>query len=121
MGVSAWFFDPAAPRNCTRGALCRGRRAKKLGFEIGALTSTTRWGSVALIAFRAAADIPDVALARVLRRDGDPGAGALRERILRDRAQVALGDELLERGRVLAGVGVVLVERVAHEQEVFLQ
>src|SRR5437660_4922721 len=52
---------------------------------------------VALIALRAAFHVPDVALARVLRRHGDPGRVALREGVLRDRAQVVLGDELFQR------------------------
>src|SRR5581483_2653308 len=91
-----------------------GRRPKNAGFE-------SRVRSVALIALGAALHIPDVALARVLRRHSDPCRGALRERILRDRAQVVLGDEVLERGGVLAGIGIVLVERVAHQREVLLK
>src|SRR4051812_46551331 len=105
MGVKALFFDPATRRSCTFGGHCSGRRAKNAGFEIGLR-------SVALIALGGAVHVPDVALLRVLRRHGDPGPGALRERVLRDGAQVALGDELLEGRRVLAGVGVMLVERV---------
>src|SRR5262245_8150652 len=70
----------------------------------------------ALISLRAALHVIDVALLALLsrRRDRDPGARAARERVGRDGAQVALGHQLVERAGVLAGVGVVLVERLAH-------
>src|SRR3954470_24898368 len=109
------FFIAGSCTRRTRGPM-RGvcaRRRKNAGLAIW-----LRRGSVALIALRAALHVEDVALAAVSGRHRDPGGGALRERILRDRAQVMLGDQLLERGRIAAGVGVMLVERIAHEHQV---
>src|SRR3982751_4398290 len=94
-GVSGLFFAPGALRSTTLGGVFSTRRAKKLGFEIG-------FWSVPLITLGRAAHVPDVALARVLRRHRDPGRGAVGERVLRDRAQVPLAHQLLERRWVLA-------------------
>src|SRR5688572_12148789 len=74
----------------------------------------------AFIAFGRAMHIEYAALLRVGRRHRHP-ALRLGERVLRDRAQVALRHQLLEVSRILAGVGVMLVERVAHHGEVLLQ
>src|SRR5438046_2766198 len=57
---------------------------------------------------------------RIARRYREPARG-LRERVVRDGAQVALGHELLQRPRIAAGVGIVLVERIAHQREVLLE
>src|SRR5215510_7809096 len=54
---------------------------------------------------------------RARHRHDDPGLGALGDRVDRDRADVALLDEVLELVRIAPGVRVVLVDGVAHDVE----
>src|SRR5262245_29247244 len=77
--------------------------------------------AVRAVATGAALHVVDAALLALGGGYHDPGTVALRQGIARDRADVALGDELLERGGIQAGVGVMLVDRLAHHQEIFPQ
>src|SRR5258706_88945 len=100
-------------------------RSKSAGTSAAALADAVnprmRKNLPALIALGAAVDVEDPALARVGGCDRAPRRAALREGILRDAAQITLAYQLVERFRILAGVGVVLVERIAHQREVLLQ
>src|SRR5207253_9976128 len=86
---ACWILLPGRRTRRTRLAEWRAcPRLKNPGLEIRLRSRS----SVSLITFRAALHVPDVALACVLRRHRHPGRSALRERILGDAAQVALGD-----------------------------
>src|SRR5205823_8345918 len=111
----------------SRCAACEAsspRAAKPAPMIATAIRSATRVKPdclQALIASGAASHVVHPAFLRVGGRHGDPGGGALCERIARDRAQVALGDELLERLRINAGICVMLVEGIAQQVQVFLE
>src|SRR5207237_6166070 len=75
----------------------------------------------AFIPLGPAVHVVHAALLHVGGRHGDPGRGGAGERIVGDGAKIALHHQLLERARILAGVGVVLVQRVAQRDEIFLE
>src|SRR5262249_23239547 len=82
--------------------------------------------SVERRSFGSAVNVEDAGLSRWIVRIGFgrhrlPAVGRLRERILRQLSDVALADELVERGRPLVLVGVELIHRIAHLEKIFAQ
>src|SRR6185503_14932056 len=73
-----------------------------------------KFAAVERLALRSALHVLDAALLRVLGCDHDPGGRAVGHGVERHRAQVLVGGERLQRLRVLAAVGVVFPDRVAH-------
>jgi len=66
-----------------------------------------------------ASDVEDAALVQVARRHHHPRRSTPGHRIDRRRAQVAPRDQILDPVRILAGIGIKMVQRFAHLEQVF--
>src|SRR5882672_7968451 len=78
--------------------------------------------AVARLVLRAAAHVHDAFSRFVfLGAYQKPGVALLGDRVGRDAPQVTLLDELLELGRVVAVVGVIIVDRLSQRIQVLLQ
>src|SRR5450830_2003443 len=77
--------------------------------------------ALARLALGAAAHVGHAADLAIRRRDKLPGGGGLRDGVQWHAAEVMVGHEVGQRGRILALVGVVFIQAAPEHLQVFLQ